>query len=285
MNTQNPSVSKSNRLPHVAIFRFFFTNLRNIPRVPIKHSVMFLKPWTITSYFPPQTQPLHLYLAVGSHIATWQEYNCSACKWILVKFSGNLPAPPQQLAKKEWCTKAHAPKVLLKCAPWKCLFFFLLEGFMKASSQAGFSFKLKTSWTCWPFPLATLHWPGQPQAARWQDHGSRCTQSIFSGMALTTYDAPPTLVVVITNVIHDGVGPGSTQWSLSSTWVRIHGSTRFPLNPRTAVVSSNLLPWPNSKQVGGWVENHRPPLCKVLDSDHCGKCSWDVMALCSEVSR
>ena len=38
---QDPHVSKSNRL-HVDIFQFFFANVRYIPLIPLKRSLMFL---------------------------------------------------------------------------------------------------------------------------------------------------------------------------------------------------------------------------------------------------
>ena len=46
---QNPSVSKSSHL-HVVIFQFFFANMRPIQKDTSKWEVVFLKPWTSTSY-------------------------------------------------------------------------------------------------------------------------------------------------------------------------------------------------------------------------------------------
>ena len=51
---QNLSVSKANQL-HVGIFRFFFTNVRCIPWIPSKCSVIMLKSWTSTAYFSNST--------------------------------------------------------------------------------------------------------------------------------------------------------------------------------------------------------------------------------------
>ena len=45
----DPSVCKSNRL-HVDILRFFYINLRYIPWIPLKWSIILLPSWTSTGY-------------------------------------------------------------------------------------------------------------------------------------------------------------------------------------------------------------------------------------------
>ena len=50
----DPSVCKSNRL-HVDILRFFYINLRYIPQIPLKWSVILLNTWTSTGYFSNST--------------------------------------------------------------------------------------------------------------------------------------------------------------------------------------------------------------------------------------
>ena len=50
----DPSVCKSNRL-HVDILRFSYINLRYIPQIPLKCSVILLKSWTSTGYFSNST--------------------------------------------------------------------------------------------------------------------------------------------------------------------------------------------------------------------------------------